>query len=193
MTISFQNFGQQISALAKDPTNKAEQPFGKLVSSLAHEKKNPVSTEQSDINRSILESSLSLSESRGDTAMALLYKTALEGINEELKSEFGDNAIQQASEQGVDVSPQATADRIVQMSTSFFSTYYDNHQDMSLDEALSAFSGVIGSGIDKGFSEARDILGGLNVLEGDVASNIDTTYGLVQQGLQAFIENYSAQ
>jgi len=28
------------------------------------------------------------------------------------------------------------------------------------------------------------------VLEGDIATNIDATYDLVQEGLQAFIESY---
>ncbi|WP_292746763.1 DUF5610 domain-containing protein, partial [Methylophaga sp. UBA3191] len=44
----------------------------------------------------------------------------------------------------------------------------------------------------QGFKEARDILGGLKVLEGDIAGNIDKTYDLVQQGLQSFVENYQA-
>ena len=51
---------------------------------------------------------------------------------------------------------------------------------------------VIGGGIDQWFKEARDILGGLKVLEGDIAGNIDKTYDLVQQGLQSFVENYQA-
>ncbi|MBT5370276.1 MAG: DUF5610 domain-containing protein, partial [Gammaproteobacteria bacterium] len=49
---------------------------------------------------------------------------------------------------------------------------------------------IIGGGIDQGFAEAREILDGLSVLEGDIATNIDATYDLVQEGLQAFIESY---
>jgi len=63
---------------------------------------------------------------------------------------------------------------------------------MPLEEALKSFVEVIGGGIDQGFKEARDILGGLKVLEGDIAGNIDKTYDLVQQGLQSFVENYQA-
>jgi len=124
--------------------------------------------------------------------MALLFKTALQGINDVLKPEFGDNAIQKAYEQGIDVSPQATAERIVQMSTAFFDAYYSTRQNMPLDEALESFVNVIASGIDQGFKEARDILSGLQVLEGDIASNIDKTYDLVQQGLQAFLQNHQS-
>jgi hypothetical protein len=35
-------------------------------------------------------------------------------------------------------------------------------------------------------TEAREILGGLNVLDGDIASNIDKTYDLVQKKLNDF-------
>ena len=48
------------------------------------------------------------------------------------------------------------------------------------------FVEVISQGIEQGFNEARDILDGLAVLEGDIAATIDTTFELVQLGLQEF-------
>ena len=192
MTINTAPFGQTVSSMAKDPVNKQEGPFGQQVSVLAQEKKFSVSDSNSELNLSILQVSFNISDGNGDGAMALLFKTALEGINDSLKAEFGDNAIQKAYEQGVDVSPEATSERIVQMSTAFFDAYYSTRQDMPLEEALKSFVEVIGGGIDQGFKEARDILGGLKVLEGDIAGNIDKTYDLVQQGLQSFVENYQA-
>ena len=51
---------------------------------------------------------------------------------------------------------------------------------------------AIGGGIDQGFAEARGILDGLGVLEGELKDNIDLTYDLVQQGLQAFREGFSS-
>jgi hypothetical protein len=154
---------------------------------MAHEKKSAGSA----FNKSILDVALRLSESRGDGALSLLYKTALEGINEQLNNEFGSDPIQSAFSQDTDVSPEATAERIVQASTGFFDTYYARHQDLTLEEALNSFAQVIGNGIDQGFGEAREILGNLQVLQGAVATNIDHTYDLVQQGLAAFVENYS--
>ncbi|WP_413700357.1 DUF5610 domain-containing protein [Psychromonas sp. KJ10-10] len=61
---------------------------------------------------------------------------------------------------------------------------------MEEQEALSKFIEVIGGGIEQGFSEAKEVLTGLNVLEGDVASNIEKTYELVQQGLTNFVDKY---
>jgi len=192
MTINTAPFGQTVSSMAKDPVNKQEGPFGQQISALAQDKKFSASESNSELNLSILQVSFNISEGNGDGAMSLLFKTALEGINDVLRPELGDNAIQKAYESGLDVSPEATSDRIVQMSTAFFDAYYSTRQDMPLDEALESFVKVIGDGIDQGFKEARDILGGLKVLEGDIASNIDKTYDLVQQGLQSFVENYQS-
>lgn len=143
------------------------------------------------LNQSILQASMDVSLSAGNQPMTLLFKTAIEGINKVLEEQFGPNAIQQAHDEGLDVSPQATADRIVQLSTAFFDKYQANHPELSTEKALDSFTKLIGSGIDKGFKEARSILEGLNVLkEGNIASNIDATYDLVQKGLKAFVDNY---
>jgi hypothetical protein len=62
---------------------------------------------------------------------------------------------------------------------------------MDAEESLANFVDIIGGGIEQGFSEAKDILGNLNVLEGDISNNIDKTYELVQQGLQSFVDSFS--
>lgn len=141
-------------------------------------------------NKMILESALESNISAGNKSMELLYRTAIENINAELEPIMGENAIQGAYESGLDVSPEATAERIVSMSTSFFGSYYKQHSEMPLGEALESFVSIIGGGIDTGFSEAKEILDGLSVLEGDIAENIDKTYVLVQEGLKAFIDNF---
>lgn len=151
---------------------------------------NATASAKTQLNQSILQASIDVNLSAGNKPMALLLKTALEGINKALQSEFGDNAIQKAYDSGLDVSPEATADRIVKMSTAFFDKYQTNHPELSTADALNSFVKVIGSGVDKGFGEARDILQGLNVLKGSIASNIDATYELVQKGLKAFVDNY---
>lgn len=142
------------------------------------------------LNKAILTASMEVSISAGNNSMSLLFKSAIDHINEVLAPELGDNAIQNAYKSGLDVSPQATADRIVSMSTAFFSKYAQSNPDKDLETALKDFTALIGGGIDQGFAEARDILDGLQVLEGDIASNIDKTYELVQSGLKAFQDNY---
>jgi len=149
-----------------------------------------IAAEQQQLNRAIVTSSLEASLNVGNDALGLLYKSAIEHLNDVLGPELGDNAIQRAYDAGVDVSPEATAGRIVSMSTAFFGAYRELHPDLDLESALDAFTKLIGGGIDRGFAEARDVLDGLGVLGGDIAANIDRTYTLVQQGLKDFVENF---
>lgn len=143
------------------------------------------------MNASILQSSLEASISSGNEPLALLYRAAIEKINEILEPELGANAIEKGHESELDVSPKATADRIVSQATSSFGAYQKIHPELSNDQAAEKFAAIISGGIDQGFAEAKEILDGLNVLEGDIASNIDETYELVQKGIQSFIERFS--
>ncbi len=194
------SFGGQVSAQAHEKKNEAVQDrtsFGAQVSEQAHAKKadNPQDsaavTAKKQLNQAILQTSMAVSLSTGNNPMALLFKTALEGVNKALEGELGPNAIQKSYDSGLDVSPQATADRIVQLSTAFFDQYQAKHPELSTEDALDSFTTLISGGIDKGFKEARDILEGLNVLtEGNIGSNIDATYERVQKGLKAFVDNH---
>lgn len=60
--------------------------------------------------------------------------------------------------------------------------------DMDEQERLDSFLRIIGGAIDQGFNEAKDILKGLNVYEGEIESNVDATYDFVLKGLAQFRE-----
>lgn len=143
------------------------------------------------MNQAILSAQEDVSLKSGDESMTLLYRAAIEAINKELAPSMGENAIQTAYDNGVDTSPEATADRIVSFATQFFSVHQQQNSNMSLDEQLDSFMNIIGGAIDSGFKEARDILSGLRVLQGDIADGVDKTYGLVQEGLQAFRDSFN--
>ncbi|MDI5838002.1 DUF5610 domain-containing protein [Shewanella xiamenensis] len=143
------------------------------------------------MNQAILSAQEDVSLKSGDQSMTLLYRAAIEAINKELAPSMGENAIQTAYDNGVDTSPEATADRIVSFATQFFSVHQQQNSNMSFDEQLDSFMTIIGGAIDNGFKEARDILSGLKVLQGDIADGVDKTYGLVQEGLQAFRDSFN--
>lgn len=193
------NFNQDVRNLAKAQDKKENGPMGQQVSELAHQKKThnvdqPVSVvNKKQLNAAILESSLKFNETISNQPLSLLLKTALEGINDALKELGVETTVEKAYESGIDVSPEATAERIVTFSTQFFSSYQEQNPELDPEQALTKFIEVIGGGIEQGFSEARDVLGGLNVLEGDIATNIDKTYELVLQGLQDFVDLNTAQ
>ncbi|MBT5230559.1 MAG: DUF5610 domain-containing protein [Methylococcales bacterium] len=174
--------GQTVAQTAKPAAQYTAKPTGKTDVDAGVNKQ--------AFNQAILESSMNASISSGNHSMSLLFKSALEHINVALAPELGENAIQNLAKSDIDVSPQATADRIVSMSTAFFSQYAEQHPEKDLETSLKDFTDIISGGIDQGFSEAREVLDGLQVLEGDIATNIDKTYDLVQSGLKSFIDNY---
>jgi len=191
------NFSQNVKQIKASYSKESGKPLGQEVSEAAHKKNEIKQTEltagsiKDQLNSAIVQSNLEVSVNSGNEPLALLYKAAIEGINDVLKADFGDNAIQTSYDSGLDVSPEATADRIVSMSTAFFAQYREQNADMTDEQAATAFAEIISGGIDQGFTEAREILTGLNVLEGDIATNIDSTYDLVQEGLKAFVDSFS--
>ncbi|HEY0924983.1 DUF5610 domain-containing protein [Rheinheimera pacifica] len=139
-------------------------------------------------NTAILRANEQVSLRSNNDSLSLLYKTALEGINAELEPVMGENAAQKIYDSGIDTSPEATADRIVAFATGFYSRYKELNPGKSEEETLDSFMKIIGGGIEKGFNDAKDILKGLKVYEGEVESGVDKTYGLVMQGLNSFRE-----
>ena len=155
----------------------------------------PISSLQArrkEFNAAILQANHEVSLSIKNEPLTLLYKTAIEAINKELETDLGENSIEKGYQQGLDVSPEATAGRILSFSTGLFSLYQQQHPELSEQEQVEQFVDIIGGGIDTGFSEARDILNGLCVLKGEIAENIEKTYQLVQEGLLAFREQFSS-
>jgi hypothetical protein len=142
------------------------------------------------LNTSIMEASMSVAISSGNEPLALLYKSALTGINEALAPDFGPDAIQKAA--GQDNTPEGTAGRIVSLSTAFFDAFKAQNKGLDEEAVLQKFMDTIQGGVDQGFKEARGILEGLQVLQGDIAGNIDKTYALVKQGLQQFADSKRA-
>ena len=147
----------------------------------------PVSAEQQNrarLNTSIMQASLSVAISSKNQPQALLFSSAINGINEALKPQLGENAIQNAASE--DNSAQATADRIVSGATGMYAAFKAQHPDETGDAALKDFMSTIRGGFEQGFGEAAGILGGLGVLDGNISAGINQTHDLVEQGFDAF-------
>jgi len=135
-------------------------------------------------NAAILQASLDVSITSKNQPLALLFKSAISGINDLLKPQFGDNAIQAAASQ--DNSPAGTAGRIVSASTGFYELFKQQHPNEDPKAVLKNFMDTIRSGFENGAKEAQNILNGMGVLSGDISSNIDKTLALVRQGYADF-------
>jgi len=147
----------------------------------------PAAQAKAELNASIVQASIDASISSKNEPLALLLQSAIDGINEALRPTLGENALQAASSQ--DNTPEGTAGRIVALSTGFFEAFKAQHPGEDEADVLKNFMATIRSGFEQGFKEASDILKGLNVLTGDIASNIDKTYALVMQGYADFEAN----
>ncbi len=151
---------------------------------------------EKSVSKSIQQLSVELKSSSGEAGaldvqnqyLNLLYKTAIAEINGKLAGELGPNSLESAYEAGLDVSPEATADRIVSISLAFYSAFKAQHRGESDSNVVNNFIDTLRSGVKQGFAEAREILEGLSVLEGDIAENINRTYDLVMQGYDDFLE-----
>lgn len=86
----------------------------------------------------------------------------------------------------MDMSPEATAERIVDFATGFLDAYKMQHSEMSDEEATKNFMELIRGAIDEGFAQAKDIITSLNAMSPELDNTITETYDLVQQGLDNF-------
>ncbi|WP_394779472.1 DUF5610 domain-containing protein [Undibacterium sp.] len=116
--------------------------------------------------------------------MPLVYKSAINAINEALKSGSGTDALQKAA--GGDNSPEGTADRIVSMATGFLGEYQKQHPDEDSATALNNFMGEIRSGFEKGFAEAGKILMSLGTMNDKITASLHKTHDLVTKGFDDF-------
>jgi hypothetical protein len=137
------------------------------------------------LNVQILELSVTTSIQSGNESQALLFRAAIDRINEILAPELGNDAIQgKASE---DSSPEATAGRILSLSTGFFDAYAAQHPNEPPEKVAEDFVSLIREGFEQGFKEAADILEGLQVFGGDIKDGIMKTYELVSKGYDEFL------
>jgi hypothetical protein len=140
---------------------------------------------RSQLNVQILQSSLEVSIQAGGKSQELVFRAAIDRINEQLAPSMGPDAIQGAMNQ--DNSPEATAGRILSLSTGFYDAYAARRSGDDPTQVAKDFVDLVRGGFEKGFNEARDILKGLDVFKGDIASGVMKTFDLVQKGFDDFL------
>lgn len=145
-----------------------------------------IAQSKNQASRQILESSFSVSISAGSQSQTLLFRSAVDHINQLLEPELGANALQNLAV-SQDNSPEATAGRILSFSTGFYENYALQHPGEDPEKLAQDFVGVIRRGFEQGFNEARDILQSLQVFQGDISAGVMKTYDLVNKGYDQFL------
>lgn len=176
------------SATSITATNSKQNTAGELGQSQVI----PPQDAQKQLNAAILSSALKFNLSSGNEPLSLFYKAALDNINAALDGTLRNNASESNYQSTIGASPEATADRLLSVSVALFPLFQQQRPDLSEQEAANAFAQTIGEAIDNGFGETQEILSALAVLKGSAADNIVSTYELVQQKLQTFVDSFSA-
>jgi hypothetical protein len=137
------------------------------------------------LNVQILQSSAEVSLQAGNQSQTLVFRAAIDRINEFLAPTLGPDAIQ--GKMSEDNSAEATAGRILSLSTGFFDAYAAQRKGDDPDQVAKDFVSLIRGGFEKGFKEATDILQSLKVFSGDIESGVMKTFELVNKGYDDFL------
>ncbi len=87
---------------------------------------------------------------------------------------------------GIDMSSDATADRIVQGTTGLLGVFARQNPDLSESELVDKFEQTVRGAVKKGIGEALDILKGFKEFDSGIASMVDDTSRLVDQKFDAY-------
>ena len=101
---------------------------------------------RASLNSAIVQTAMNVALQSGNDPLALLYKTAIEGINDALAPQLGKDAIANAAT-GQDNSPDAMAARIISMSTAFYDKYLEKNKLEDNEESRGKFIDVISAGL----------------------------------------------
>ena len=172
----------------------------------------PIFTGSIDITRTFFQMQRILTSSDGEAARTLMVD-AVE-VNIQIDGEFAGRVLQDSMadklnaafaaagmdttvdsllQSATDFSPQATAQRIVNFSTSFFGLFQQNHADEARHSQATYFAAMIKSAIEEAFASAQDILIGLGEIAPDIEVKMDETFELTMQGINSFVEQQSQE
>ncbi|MBN3006182.1 DUF5610 domain-containing protein [Chromobacterium alkanivorans] len=166
-------------------------------------------TARNQLNAQLV-ANLDVSTNTDGKSLSLLYRTAIDSINQilsdQLNASGGGAADDAQGAQGAqqtpnilqqklseDNSPEGTSQRILSGALSFFSTYAKQHPELSQEDQAKNFVDIVRGGFEKGYAEAVDILNGLKVFNGNIADEIKKTRDLVNKGFDDFVASMKPQ
>ena len=120
-----------------------------------------------------------------------------DSLNDKLNATFQeagmDTTVDSLLESGLDFSPEATANRIVELATGFFGQYQTNNEGIGEGEQIEGFVEMIKGAVEEGFAGAQEMLEGLGEIDPDVQGGIDKTSDLVVKGIDDWASERAEQ
>ena len=120
-----------------------------------------------------------------------------DSLNDKLNAMFQeagmDTTVDSLLQSGVDFSPEATANRIVEFATGLFGQYQANNEGTEEGEQVEGFVAMIKGAVEEGFAGAQEMLEGLGEIDPDVQGGIDKTFDLVMKGIDDWASERAEQ
>ena len=123
----------------------------------------------------------------GHFANRVLQDSIEERLNDAFAAAGMDTTVASLLQSGLDYSPGASAQRIVDFSLSFFASFQLNHADLETQEQIADFAAMINGAIEAGFASAQNVLAGLGQIAPEVQAGIDETFELTIKGIENFV------
>jgi hypothetical protein len=122
------------------------------------------------------------------SSLELTAQQILDKINESIKKDFPDYVGSTAPE---DNTSEKISSNIVTGATALFGIYAAQNKNLQGEELISSFMSTIRAGVEKGYGQAKDILGEIGALKvSGVEDAISETMRLVEVGFKNFEDQY---
>lgn len=123
-----------------------------------------------------------------DESLKLLCHTVIDHINLQFKDQLEDPVIKKQADIALIISPHDMADKIAQLTIQSYQTFKLNHLNLDNKTAIKDYLDKVHKGLEKGFTEAQNILENLGALNEGSRLNINKTYQRLNVKLDLFLE-----
>jgi len=113
-------------------------------------------------------------EGRDERPMQFVQDHLESEISKQLEEVFGEFYLDSDDLDEVDLSPEATAERIFDLSKGRFESYRDQNLDMGEEELIDSFEEAVNAAIDQGYERAVDIFSGVEIDNAVLESAVET-------------------
>lgn len=136
----------------------------------------------------VVEDKVDISAPTVGSSLELTAQQILDKINESIKKDFPDYVGSTAPE---DNTSEKISNNIVTGATALFGIYAAQNKNLQGEELISSFMSTIRAGVEKGYGQAKDILGEIGALKvSGVEDAISETMRLVEVGFKNFEDQY---
>ena len=119
-------------------------------------------------------------------ANGILKDSLIDKINQVFEEAGMDVTVEEMEDLGEEMTPEATAGRIVAFATSFLESFKANHVEEAPTARIEGFIALIRDAISDGFARARDFLEGITKLSETVDESINKTFEITNTLLDEF-------